>query len=135
MISRFLEPSSDGCKPQTRFFRAANRSSPARTEPTDGAAPGMGGTGARAAARGETRGGPLPFAFSGRVRNCGSGAWGFGSIVGWIPADVSPWHYCRRMGWVQIFSWHTKPLVRRRPYVLGDDGRYHLPERWEAVGE
>ena len=79
--------------------------------------------------------GPLPFAFSGRVRNCGSGAWGFGSIVGWIPADVSPWHYCRRMGWVQIFSRHTKPLVRRRPYVLGDDGRYHLPKRWEAVGE
>ena len=94
---------------------------------------GVGGSGRRAAAAEETRGGPLPFAFSGRVRNRGCGVWGFGSIVGWIPADVSPWHYCRRMGWVQIFSRRTKPLARRRPYVYGDDGRYHMPERWEVV--
>ena len=68
-----------------------------------------------------------------RVRNLGRGVWGLGVVVGWIPADVSPWSWCRRMGWKQIFARRTKPLMKTRPYVLGDDGRYHLPTRWEVV--
>lgn len=91
-----------------------------------------GGAVSIAARRGTARGAPA-CSFVGRVRNLGRGVWGFGSIVGWIPADVRPWWWCRRMGWKQIFSRKTGPLVMDRPYVLGDDGRYHLPDRWEVV--
>ena len=91
-----------------------------------------GGASALAARRGTTRGAPA-FVFVGRVRNLGRGVWGFGSIVGWIPLGVWPWEGCRRKGWKQIFSRRTKPLTRARPYVVGDDGRCHLPERWEEV--
>lgn len=98
-----------------------------------GADLGVGGSVASLAARRGTARGAPACSFWGRVRNLGRGGWGFGSIVGWIPADVRPWWWCRRMGWKQIFSRQTGPLVRARPYVLGDDGRYHLPERWEVV--
>ena len=104
-----------------------------------GADLGVGGSVASLAARrGTSRGAPA-CSFVGRVRNLGRGGWGFGSIVGWIPANVRPWWWCRRMGWrisaypEYIRSRQTGPLVRDRPYVLGDDGRYHLPERWEVV--
>ena len=98
-----------------------------------GADLGVGGGAALIAARRGTARGAHACSFLGRVRNLGRGVWGFGSIVGWIPANVRPWWWCRRMGWKQIFSRQTGPLVRDRPYVLGDDGRYHLPERWEVV--
>ena len=92
---------------------------------------GVGGCASRIAPPGgTTRGGP---SFVKRVRNLGRGVWGLGVVVGWIPADVSPWSWCRRMGWKQIFARRTKPLMKTRPYVLGDDGRYHLPTRWEVV--
>ena len=96
------------------------------------AAPGMGVRAPRPTAPrgGTTRGAPANVF---RVRNLGRGVWGYGVVKGWIPADVCPWNYCRQMGWRQIFSRMTKPLMRTRPYVLGDDGRYHLPERWEKA--
>ena len=81
---------------------------------------------------GIARGTPM-CVFSGKVRNLGRGVWGFGSILGWIPADVRPWDYCHRKGWIQIFSRHTMPLAHSRPYVLGDDGKFHLPQAWEEV--
>ena len=92
---------------------------------------GVGGTAMSNARRGGTARGPLVNVK--RVKNLGRGVWGFGEVVGWIPADVTPWIFCRRMGWRQIFSRYTKPLMRTRPYVLGDDGRNHLPEKWEVV--
>lgn len=93
----------------------------------------MGGA-APSLARGDgiARGGPA-YVFGGKVRNLGRGVWGFGSILGWIPADVRPWEYCRRKGWIQIFSRHTMPLAQSRPYVFGDDGKFHLPQAWEEV--
>ena len=96
-----------------------------------GAARGMGGSASSLApGLGTARGGASHVRLL-RIRNLGRGGWGFGVVVGWIPADVSPWGYCRRRGWEQIFSRRTKPLMRTRPYVLGDDGRHHLPNRWE----
>lgn len=92
---------------------------------------GMGGWAASSAPRVGTTRGPRPHAQ--RVRNLGKGVWGFGVVVGWIPVDMHPWDYCRRMGWIQIFARRTKPLMATRPYVFGDDGRYHLPTRWEVV--
>ena len=96
-------------------------------------AQGVGGSVASLAARRGTARGAPSHVFVGRVRNLGKGVWGIGSVIGWIPADVCPWNWAKRMGWKQIFSRRTGPLVRTRPYVLGDDGRYHMPERWEEV--
>lgn len=116
-------------KPSRAHKRGSREASEARA--TEQAAGGYGGQAVRARrGRGMREGTP---ALAKRVKNLGSGVWGFGVVVGWVPCDVSPWHYCRRMGWVQIFSRTTKPLLRTRPYVLGDDGKYHLPERWEVV--
>ena len=124
---------TDERTPSRRMRTPKSGGGPTCLDGAGGAGLGMGGSAASIAARrGTARGGPA-CSFVVRVRNLGRGVWGFGSIVGWIPANVSPWWWCRRMGCKQIFSRQTGPLVRARPYVLGDDGRYHLPERWEVV--
>ena len=131
MFTPFLEDDSRGTEPQTQISspsEAAVGGAVAGRSVGSEADRGMGGRADERGRRGQNRAGPLARAF--RVRNLGGGVWGFGSIVGWIPADVSPWHFARRRGWVQIFGRRTGPFVRRRPYVYGDDGRYHCPERW-----
>ena len=138
MNKRLTSARASGVTPYNPRFRGKSRSLPpsegrpsACAPATPAAGVGVGGDAARGApASGTTRGAP---AFVQRVRNLGRGVWGFGVVLGWIPADVSPWHWAKRKGLTQIFSRRTKPLTRTRPYVLGDDGRHHLAQRWEEV--
>ena len=124
---------TDERTPSRRMRTPKSGGGPTCRDGAGGAGLGVGGSAASIAARRGTARGAPACSFVGMVRNLGRGVWGFGSIVGWIPANVRPWWWCRRMGWKQIFSRQTGPLVRARPYVLGDDGRYDLPERWEVV--
>ena len=140
MNRRFDKAKASGVTPQRRRkppISPSARSSSATRPPVRSAGPdparGVGvGAPPLTPRRGTARGTPA-CSFLGRVRNLGRGVWGFGSIVGWIPAGVCPWWWCRRKGLTQIFRKRTGPLVRARPYVWGDDGRYHLPERWKEV--
>ena len=113
--------------------RARSGVSPSDRPADVAAVRGVGGGGERRGGGGGSARGAPAYVFVGRVRNLGRGVWGFGSVVGWIPLGVWPWEFCRRKGWRQIFSRRTKPLVRSRPYVVGDDGRCHLAERWEEA--
>lgn len=140
MNKRFPKANASGVTPQRAEKErhspsrgASNEGRERRGGRVGGGGRGVGGGASASAAAGGTRAGPPAYAFVGRVRNLGRGVWGFGSIVGWIPADVRPWNWARRMGWRQVFSRRTGPLVRTRPYVLGDDGRFHLAERWEVL--
>lgn len=68
-----------------------------------------------------------------RVRNAsGRGVWGFGSIVGVIPAGTRPRWYCRRHGLPLVFGERCAPVWRDRCIVLGDDGRLHSPRNVEV---
>ena len=131
MNKRLRHSKMYGTTPESkRKVPLTSRSDTSCCRSTD-ADPGMGGSASQRAPRQGTARGTHANVF--RVKNLGRGVWGYGVVKGWIPADVCPWNYCRQMGWRQIFSRMTKPLMRTRPYVLGDDGRYHLPERWEKA--
>lgn len=68
-----------------------------------------------------------------RVRNAsGRGVWGFGSIVGVVPAGTHPRWYCRRHSLPMVFGERCAPVWRDRCIVLGDDGRYHSPRNVEV---
>ena len=68
-----------------------------------------------------------------RVRNAsGRGVWGFGSIVGVVPAGTHPRWYCRHNNLPMVFGERCAPVWRDRCIVLGDDGRYHSPRNVEV---
>ena len=103
-----------------------------------GAAGGCGGRGAGVPGRAGNARGPhgqtqSGFGIGSRVRNAsGRGVWGFGSIVGVIPAGTRPRWYCRRHGLPLVFGERCAPVWRDRYIVLGDDGRLHSPRNVEV---
>ena len=93
---------------------------------------GVGGSAASIAASRGTARGAHACSFVVMVRNLGRGVWGFGSIVGVIPAGTRPRWYCRRHGLPLVFGERCAPVWRDRCIVLGDDGRLHSPRNVEV---
>lgn len=111
-------------------------------EPCRGA--GRGGYGGRSGVAawrvGTARGGVARtrgvFHIGDEVRNTsGRGVWGLGTIIGVVPAGKNPRYFCRRKGYPMVFDRMSERVWRERYIVQGDDGRYHVPRKMEAVGD
>ncbi len=68
-----------------------------------------------------------------KVRRVGAGIWGFGTIVGIVPAGVNPRWYCRRHNLPVLFGVRSESANYVRYIVECDDGRYHTPNKVEVV--
>jgi len=139
---------AEGCKPSNsetptaQAPAAIDPARPARPAPRPAPAPGMGDRRTRTGVGGGTliggsaqgRGASSRLRIGMRVRNAsGRGVWGFGSIVGIVPAGVHPRWYCRHHDLPMVFGDRCAPVWRERCVVLGDDGRHHAPRHVEEV--